>query len=146
MATATVAEARMILIDLNVILDVVQRREPHFRTSSAVLEAVIDGRDQGAIPAHAVTTLHYIVDRYQDRTTANGAVGWLLRHFEVAGVGKSELAAALAAPMDDYEDAVMAEAAVSAGCEAIVTRNVKDFSRAPLRSLTPEEFLLELEA
>jgi len=61
----------MILIDINVLLDVVQRREPHYRTSAAVLDCVIRRRVNGALPAHAVTTVYFLVSRYQNRRKAS---------------------------------------------------------------------------
>ncbi len=57
----------MILVDLNVVLDVVQQREPHYRASAAVLEEVTHGRVDASLPAHAFTTLHYLVARYSER-------------------------------------------------------------------------------
>ena len=132
----------MILIDLNVLLDVVQKREPHYRVSAAVVEAVVQGATEGMLPAHAATTLHYIVGRYQDRKTANGVVDWLLRYFAVAPVGREELLRARALGWTDFEDAVVAASAESGGCRAIVTRNVKDFPGSPVEVVTPEEYLM----
>lgn len=132
----------MILVDLNVLLDVVQKREPHYPSSAALLEEVIHRRNQGALSAHAVTTIHYIVNRYQNRDTANSAVDWLLRYFQVAPVGREELLRARALGFEDFEDAVVAAAAESIGCTAIVTRNIRDFAASPVGALTPEEYLV----
>ncbi|HVT15131.1 MAG TPA: hypothetical protein VHQ90_02980, partial [Thermoanaerobaculia bacterium] len=49
------------MVDLNVLLDVVQRREPFYAASAAVLSRVIEGPDLACLPSHALTTLHYIV-------------------------------------------------------------------------------------
>lgn len=135
----------MILVHLNVLLDVVQKREPHYHASAALLEEVIRPRNQGALPAHAVTTLHYIVGRYQTRDIADNAVDWLLRYFHVSPVGREELLRARALAFEDFEDAVVAAAAESAGCTAIVTRNVKDFQGAPVEAVTPEEYLVNVQ-
>lgn len=132
----------MILLDLNVLLDVIQQREPYYRASAAVVGEVVDGKWTAALPAHAVTTLHYIVGRHRDREAADGVVDWLLRHFSVAGVGRAELLRARSLGWPDFEDAVVAAAAEAADCTAIVTRNVKDFPSSPVAVLTPEEFLM----
>lgn len=131
----------MILVDLNVVLDVVQRREPHYTASALVLDRVVRGRVRGCLPAHAFTTIHFLVDRYRDAATAVRTVDWLLRRFEVAGVGREELERAQAQDRRDFEDAVVIAAAETAGCETIVTRNVGDFRDAPIPALTPEEYL-----
>lgn len=134
----------MILIDLNVVLDVVQARQPHYPASASVLDRVIQRARTGVVSAHAVTTLHYLVGRYRNRAEADKLVDWLLRYFEIAPVGASELQRARALNWPDFEDAVVAAAAESHGCVAIVTRNLSDFKASPVPALTPEEWLARL--
>ena len=43
--------------------------------------------------------------------------------------------------MTDFEDAVVAAIAESAGCSVIITRNITDFSQSPVSAITPEEFI-----
>ncbi|MAS11657.1 PIN domain-containing protein [Salinisphaera sp.] len=133
----------MILIDLNVVLDVVQKREPHYSTSAAVIGRVTEGYVLACLPAHAFTTLHYLVSRHQTTATANRVVDWLLRYFEVAGTTDHELKRARALDWPDFEDAVVAAAAESSSCAHIVTRNVRDFRDSPVLALTPEEYLFD---
>lgn len=83
----------MILVDLNVILDVVQRREPHYGASAALLDRVAGGSVKAIISAHCFTTVHYIIKRYQGPEPANRAVDWLLVNFEVGRFGKSGVGA-----------------------------------------------------
>ena len=131
----------MILIDLNVMLDVVQERAPHVAASARVLETVLRGDTPAMIPAHAVTTIHYLVTRYRDRQTADRTIDWLLRYFEIADVRRDQLMRARVLDWPDFEDAVVAASAESAGCDTIVTRNIRDFSASPVPACTPEEFL-----
>lgn len=133
----------MILIDLNVVLDVVQKRQPHYKSSALVLEEVVAGRIAACLPAHAFTTLHYLVARYQTTEKADQVVRWLLRYFEVAGTTRSELLRACEFGWHDFEDAVVAATAESAGSVCIVTRNIRDFVNSPIATLTPEEYLLD---
>ena len=46
-----------VLIDLNVILDVLQRREPHFAASAQVLGCAETGHVEPYVAAHSLTTL-----------------------------------------------------------------------------------------
>lgn len=132
----------MILVDLNVVLDVIQKREPHFGASATVLSRVVSGTVAGALPAHAVTTIHYLVGRHQPREVADSAVDWLLRYFAIVAVGRDQFLRARALGWEDFEAAVVAAGAESSGCSAIVTRNVKDFAGSPVDALTPQEWLL----
>ena len=131
----------MILVDLNVILDVFQARQPHYQASAAVLDEVIEKRVKAMVAGHAMTTIHYLVARYQNAKFADEAVDWLLRHFDVASVGRPQMLRARSLGWVDFEDAVVAAAAESVPCRCIVTRNIKDFMHSPVPALTPEEYL-----
>jgi len=135
----------VILIDLNVLLDVVQKREPHFNASAAVLSKVVRGNVTGALPIHACTTLFYIVERYQNQAKANEVIDWVLHHFEIAPAGRPEILRARELNWPDFEDAVVAASAQSASCRVIVTRNVVDFFESPVPALTPQEYLYETD-
>ena len=132
----------MILVDLNVILDVLQAREPHYDHSAELLDRVTARRLEASISAHATTTIHYLVQRYQGTGSANDAVDWLLRYFAVVTIGRDQLLRARSLKFADFEDAVIAAAAESAGCRFIVSRNVKDFKDSPVQAVTPSEFLI----
>lgn len=132
------------LLDLNVLLDVIQKRAPHYAASAAVVEAVIEKRIDGLLAAHAVTTIDYIVGCHRNRAAARRAVDWLLQHFDIAAVDRHILLRARTLDWNDFEDAVVAAAAKHCDCNVIVTRNVRDFPDSPVTVLTPEELLLTL--
>lgn len=61
----------------------------------------------------------------------------------VTMMGEREIAAALASPGKDFEDAVQCESAKSDECiGVIVTRNKGNFPESKLPILTPEEYLV----
>ena len=47
--------------------------------------------------------------------------------------------------MNDLEDALQASAAVAFKAAFIVTRNVRDYQKSPIRALSPVQFLAKLE-
>ncbi|MCK2097680.1 PIN domain-containing protein [Thauera aromatica] len=49
----------MILVDLNVVLDVFQAREPYYAASAAVLDRVVCKQVEACVSAHAVTTIQF---------------------------------------------------------------------------------------
>jgi predicted nucleic acid-binding protein len=130
-----------VLLDLNVVLDVVQRRTPHYRASALALSRVARGEVEGVLPSHAITTLYYIVAKYADRTRADDTVDWMLGHFNIASAHKEVFVRARSLDFSDFEDAVTAVLADQAGCDYLVTRNIKDFGEAPIEVVTPLQFL-----
>ena len=117
---------------------------PHYQASATVLDRIVRRQIAAALPAHAMTTVHFIVHRYQDQATASKVIGWLLAWFNVAAVGKAELMRAHTLGWSDFEDAVVVAAAESSGCAVVVTRNVRDFRDSPVPAVTPEEYLSDL--
>jgi len=130
------------MIDLNVLLDVVQRREPFYTASAATLSRIIDGESTGCIPGHALTTLYYLIARQADKAKAEEVIDWLLVHFEIVPQDRSQFLRARTLECPDFEDAVVASAAEASGCEVIITRNIGDFAKTPIPAVTPEEFLV----
>jgi len=80
-----------VLLDLNVLLDVVQNRAPHYHNSAQVLSLARVGEIQAVLPVHAFTTLYYILAKAAGKAKAEQAVDWLLAHFEVAEAGREHL-------------------------------------------------------
>lgn len=129
---------KRILFDTNVVLDVLLDRQPYVEASAAAWAAVETGVAEGMLAAHAVTTIHYLVRKERGNAKARRIVSAILRVFGVAAVDAAVLQEALELPWPDFEDAVTAAAARTAGCEFIVTRDPKGFRGSPVRSLTPE--------
>jgi predicted nucleic acid-binding protein len=134
------------LLDLNVLLDVIQNRQPHFADSARVLSAARSGEFEALIPFHAVTTIFYLVERAQDTNVAGQTVDWLLEHFDVPEADKNTLLQARKLKMGDFEDAVVASVAARRGCDFIISRNAADFSTSPVKAISPADFLKLLPA
>jgi predicted nucleic acid-binding protein len=128
-----------VLLDVNVILDVLLDRKPFADASSEVWAAVERGEADGLISAHAVTTLHYLNAKAVGVRMATETTEALLSVFDVAPVDEQVLRAAVALEWNDFEDAVTAAGARRAKCDAVITRNPRDFKGAAVRVLTPGE-------
>jgi predicted nucleic acid-binding protein len=129
------------LIDLNVILDVLQRREPFYATSARVLACAEEGLIVGWIAAHSVTTLFYLIARHQSAERARVVIGELLSLLSVAAVDQAVIEQALTLPYADSEDAVQMVAAIQAGAQYLVTRDLQNYRAGPLPAIQPAELL-----
>ncbi len=131
---------KRVLLDLNVLLDVIQEREPHYEKAARVLSRVASGEMAGCFPGHGVTTIHYVIKRLLGAEEAEQAVDWILGKLEVVPEEASTFLRARSLEFDDFEDAVVASAAEQAKCDRIITRNIEDFGKSPVTAVTPEEF------
>jgi predicted nucleic acid-binding protein len=134
-----------VIVDTNVVLDVLLAREPFAPAAARIFALTEQSRIEACLCATTVTTVDYLLSQSLPRNKAREAVRALLTIFDVALVNRSVLERALASPVKDFEDAVLAEAGVLAGARFVVTRNTRDFSRSSLPVLTPQEFLVRLE-
>lgn len=130
-----------IMVDLNVLLDVAQRRSLFYEASEEVLARAREAAYEAVLPGHAIATLHYIMEKFADTRSANLAVDGLLRDFAVVGAGRDLLSRARALPVSGFEDSVVAAFAESCHCDFIVTRNTADFANSPVPARTPSNFL-----
>jgi predicted nucleic acid-binding protein len=127
-----------VLYDTNVLLDVLQARQPHLAASAAALNLADTGQVEGYVAAHAVTTLAYLLQRQAGATRSQVILADLLSRLHVAAVTDRTIRTALAGPFRDFEDAVCHAAALEAGAELIVTRNVEDFAAGAVPAVLPE--------
>lgn len=137
---------KRLLFDVNVVLDVLLDRKPFADASSAAWSAVERGEAAGLLSAHSLTTLHYVNAKAVGMRMAAYTTEALLSVFEVAPIDEAVLRAATSLHWADFEDAVTAAGARRAKCDAVVTRNPRDFKGAPVRVLTPSEAVAWIES
>ena len=135
-----------VMVDLNVLLDVAQNRLPHYHASEEVVHRVRRGEFAAVLPGHALTTLHYILEKYSGTALANQTLDGLLADFAIHPVDKANFQRARQLPLSDFADAVVAVTAEVTRSDFIVTRNVADFVGSSVPAITPIDFLEHLAA
>lgn len=130
-----------ITVDINVLLDVFQQREPHYAASAQVMSLVAAGKLTGVCPAHGLTTLYYLVRKHAAKADAEAAMDRVLGHFQIGNLDVPGWQRARRLALDDFEDAAVAAIAEASGSVFVVTRNVADFAKSPVPGIAPAEFL-----
>jgi len=135
-----------VLFDTNVILDVLLDREPFSNDVSILLSKVEQSEIIGFVCATTITTIHYLTTKALGKEAASRHIESLLSLFAIAPVNRVVLENAFDVKFKDFEDAVIYEAALHAGAQYIVTRNISDFGKTLLPVYEPREFLKALES
>ena len=104
------------------------------------------GEFAAVLPGHALTTLHYILEKYSGTALANQTLDGLLADFAIHPVDKANFQRARQLPLSDFADAVVAVTAEVTRSDFIVTRNVADFVGSSVPAITPIDFLEHLAA
>lgn len=129
------------LVDTNIILDVLTKREPFYLDSSKIWSFVTDEILRGYISAISVNNLFYIVRRLKDQKTAESFVDQILEDFKIIPLTNNILKQARTIPKKDFEDLIQYFSAIHEGCDVIVTRNKEDFPSVGIKIMNPAELL-----
>ena len=131
-----------IMIDTNVILDCLLDRQPFADDAQEILEQCARGKHEGCILASTVTDIFYIAEKYMgDLHELYLLMDELLEDLLLIALSRKDLMDALDRRELDFEDCVLSVCAESAGCDAIVTRNLKDFKNSKVKALLPKTFV-----
>lgn len=134
-----------VLIDTNIFIDVLQDRIPFTDNSQAVIGLVTQKKIKGAVAAHSITNLWYILRKTHSDEERRNYILSLFEIFDVISIDKNRLVAALKnSNFKDFEDCLQDECACAINADYIITRNAKDFESSMVKVLTPEEFLENL--
>lgn len=135
-----------LMIDTNIVLDHIGRREPFYELSRRACLLGITGEARTYISASAVTDLFYLLEKDFGPAEAQRMLQEDLAFLRAVGVQAEDIASALSQQWDDFEDCVVACCAKKIGADYIITRNVRDFSRSSVKALTPQELFDELDS
>ena len=136
----------LILIDTNVLLDVIARREPYVVFSEKVIDLCRQEIINGAIAGHSVLNAMYVLRKNFTLTERKEIFLSLCEFLYVESVDFGKIVQALKDDnFSDFEDCLQMQCALSLHADYIVTRNVKDFAASEIPAVTPEEFLKLLE-
>jgi predicted nucleic acid-binding protein len=133
-----------VLIDLNILLDVLHKREPFYAASANLLAAIETSRVEGYVAARSITTLLYLIQKDRGTAEARAMITNLLQFIKVAPVDHSTIEQALNLEYADFEDAVQMMTAVQCKVNCLITRNKKDYRPALLPVIQPVDYLAGL--
>ncbi|GHU49398.1 DNA-binding protein [Spirochaetia bacterium] len=133
-----------VYIDTNIVIDVLEQRQPYVQYSGAVFLMVLNGQIDGIIGASSITDVYYIVRKSRkDSKQALNAVIDLLETLTLVDTTIQDIYTATVSPITDFEDAVVAATSQREIADYIITRNADDFAHSPIPAISPEDFLIK---
>jgi predicted nucleic-acid-binding protein len=131
-----------VLIDTNVILDVLLKREQFMWKSSNVLllseKKIIDGY----VTASSITDIFYITNKtYNDKQKSMGLLKELLKTLNIVAVSGEEIYRAIELDWNDFEDAVQYTAGEQIHADYIITRDAGGYINSAIVAVNPSDFL-----
>nr|WP_296840581.1 PIN domain-containing protein [uncultured Marvinbryantia sp.] len=133
-----------LLIDANVLLDVLQKREPYYSDSAVIWKLCETEQAVGYVSALTFANMVYIMRKEISPEKIEEVLRALGLIFEIIGLSAADLIHALEMKWDDFEDAVQSATAERVHADYIVTRNIRDFKKSKVMALTPQEIIARL--
>ena len=132
----------ILLIDTNVVLDILLRREPYYVHAAKVAVLSEKGYINCYVSASAVTDIYYIAQKeLKNNERIIALLTNLFETFRIALVSETCIHKALNLKWNDFEDCVQYTVGMSIDADYIITRNTKDFAAGQINAVSPEEFL-----
>lgn len=134
-----------ILVDTNVIIDLLAKREGFYLDSLQLFSLADQNKIQIVISTLSIANKHYLLNDVMKLKDARVVI----RKFKVLvnSYSLSDKIVELALndkSFKDFEDGIQFYTALEANCNAIVTRNTKDFKKSSIPVFQPREYLVKM--
>lgn len=132
----------LVLIDTNIVLDILEKRDPFYEASNDVLSLCAAKKLDGCIALHSVSNIYYILRKHYSAENRRHLLLGILDFLQIANVDHEHVRHALERnDFSDFEDCLHDECAVQNCADYIITRNINDFANSNIPAITPADFL-----
>mgnify|MGYP001323096563 CR=1 FL=1 len=128
------------IIDVNVILDFLTKREGFYLQAKEVYLLSVYGVIEGCLTANMITDIYYILQKY-GKGDPKVEIKKLLQLSRVLPITSTDCVNALEIAGEDFEDNLIVAVGKKHKVNGIITRNGADFQDKNMIIYTPEEIL-----
>ncbi len=131
-----------VLFDTCVVVDILGKSK-FFKEAFVAYDIALFKKMDVCVSVSSTTDIVYLLHNrgFMSNAEARSVVGALLEEFEIVDNTATDVKRAYLSEMNDYEDALIAYAALRNGVDFIITRNSKDFTTSPVPAISPEKFI-----
>lgn len=130
-----------VLIDTNVVLDVLCKREGFYEDAAKIMKYCEVNKITGVISALTVPNIVYIMRKELDAQKTRDVIEKLQLVFTVADLKADDIKKALSMNFKDFEDALQSACASRIKADYIITRNIRGFVNSKVMAIKPAELL-----
>jgi len=131
-----------LFVDSDILLDLLLNRDP-FHPQLLLLEAT-NREIRLSTSALVIANINYILAKQVGAANSRTKIKELIKTVKVLSFEAEVIDVALDSAFSDFEDSIQNIIAVRNNCDAIITRNIKDYKQATIPVLTAEQFLRTL--
>ena len=134
-----------LLIDTNVVLDLLAKREPFYKSAAQIFSLADKNKLKLSISSLIFANTNYVLSRLKSTSQAIE----VLRQFRVlvkilSLTDKIIYLALNDSKFKDFEDGLQYYSAIENNQDLIITRDLKDFKKSKIPVMTPEEYITSI--
>ena len=132
----------IVLIDTNILLDFLLKRELYYKESKEVLMACTHNNEiSGLVAMHSINDLWYMLRGLND-INRRKCIRLICIAFRVCFTNHKEVLNQIEnKKFKDFEDSIVESVAYVNKADYIITRNTKDYKYSRVEAVTPKEFI-----
>ena len=135
-----------LLVDTNIVLDLLAKREPFYKSAAHIFSLADKNKLKLSISTLTFANTNYVLSRLKSASEARE----ILRRFRVlvSIVSLNDKIIDLAlndSNFGDFEDGLQYYSAIENNLDIIITRDLKDFKGSKLPVMTPDEYLTSMK-
>lgn len=132
---------KKVFVDTNIVLDLFSQRINYFEASQDLFTYSIDNKIKLLVSTLTFANAHYILKEQLKLKMVRSSLSKFKTLVEVASFDDKILELALEEEFKDFEDGIQYYIAIENSCDAIITRNKKDFKDSSIPILNATEFI-----
>lgn len=130
-----------VFVDTDVILDLLAKRDPHYQYSARLFSMADQNEILLCVSSLSFSNLNYILSKQFSSDQARKKLLTFKALVSVLNVSEKTVELALNSEFQDFEDALQYFTALESKVTTLLTRNNKDYKKANISVLTPEQFI-----
>lgn len=131
-----------VFVDTNILIDLLADRRPFSKFAIELFDLASKKKVHLFTSSHSIATTHYLLKKHHQEEDLRQIIYSLLDYIQIISIDSTIIKKSLLSNHKDFEDAIQVFAAHSVdNMDFIVTRNIKDFRKAEIMVLPPDELL-----
>lgn len=130
-----------VFVDTNIVLDLLGQRIDFYKDSQDLFTYAIDNKVTLVVSSLTFANTNYILKEQLKLGQVRSSLRKFKTLVEVAAFDDKVLELALEEEFKDFEDGIQYYCAMENACEAIITRNKRDFKNSAIPVLNAKEFV-----
>ncbi|UEG53670.1 PIN domain-containing protein [Mucilaginibacter daejeonensis] len=130
-----------VFVDSDILLDFILQRVPYFNVAADIIQLSGEGSVKCFSSVHGIVNVHYFAKKIFGEQATRAMLLEIMKLVDVVTENSNAVKQALTSEFSDFEDAVQYQAALNAGANYIITRNLKDYKHSAIPVMTAEQFL-----